>query len=69
MKNKPNIVTSFNDKDTKLSDRLFNSASDLKGFEPRGIGPVDNSDHVGGNYLASLRKSSMMLKLKLGILI
>ena len=51
-------VTSFNDKDTKLSDRLFNSASDLKGFEPRGIGPVDNSDHVGGNYLASLSLKS-----------
>lgn len=47
-------VTSFNNKDSKLSDRLFNSTSDLRGFEPRGVGPVDNSDHIGGNYLTSL---------------
>jgi outer membrane protein insertion porin family len=47
-------VTSFNNKDSKLSDRLFNSATDIRGFDLRGIGPVDNLDHVGGNYLASL---------------
>ena len=47
-------VTSFNNKDSKLSDRLFNSATDIRGFDSRGIGPVDNLDHVGGNYLVSL---------------
>ncbi|NKA17511.1 MAG: outer membrane protein assembly factor BamA, partial [Alphaproteobacteria bacterium] len=43
----------FNNKDIKLSDRIFASTSDLRGFEPRGIGPVDNKDHIGGNNLAT----------------
>ena len=42
------------DKDIKLSDRIFASTSNLKGFQSRGVGPVDGGDHVGGNYLATL---------------
>ena len=38
----------------KISDRLYTSTSDIKGFESRGIGPVDGGDHVGGNNLATL---------------
>lgn len=48
----------FDDKDVKLSDRIFASTSDLRGFEPRGVGPVDRSDHVGGNNLATLSLKS-----------
>jgi len=48
----------LNNKDIKLSDRLFASSSDLRGFQPRGVGPVDTSDHVGGNYLATLSLKS-----------
>ncbi len=51
-------VVGFNDKDVKLSDRLFASASDLRGFEQRGVGPVDSGDHVGGNNLATLSLKS-----------
>jgi len=51
-------VTAFDNKDVKLSDRLFASVSDLRGFEPRGVGPVDRSDHVGGNNLATLSLKS-----------
>jgi outer membrane protein insertion porin family len=51
-------VTAFNDKDVKLSDRLFSSSSDLRGFEQRGVGPVDSGDHVGGNNLATLSLKS-----------
>ena len=47
-------VTAFNDKDVKLSDRIFASSSDLRGFEQRGVGPVDSGDHIGGNNLATL---------------
>jgi len=47
-------VTAFNNKDVKLSDRLYAGNSDLRGFESRGIGPVDNGDHIGGNNLAIL---------------
>ena len=41
-------------KDIKLSDRSHGSVAVIRGFENRGIGPVDGGDHVGGNYLASL---------------
>jgi outer membrane protein insertion porin family len=30
----------------------------LRGFEPRGVGPVDTNDHVGGNNLATLSLKS-----------
>jgi outer membrane protein insertion porin family len=51
-------VTAFNDKDVKLSDRIFASSSDLRGFEQRGLGPVDSGDHIGGNNLATLSLKS-----------
>jgi outer membrane protein insertion porin family len=51
-------VTAFNDKDVKLSDRIFASSSDLRGFEQRGVGPVDSGDHIGGNNLAILSLKS-----------
>jgi len=46
------------DKNIKLSDRIFASSRDLKGFATRGVGPVDGGDHIGGNYLASLSLKS-----------
>jgi outer membrane protein insertion porin family len=51
-------VVAFNDKDVKLSDRIFASTSDIRGFEQRGLGPVDSGDHIGGNNLASLSLKS-----------
>jgi outer membrane protein insertion porin family len=51
-------VVAFNDKDVKLSDRIFVSSSDLRGFEQRGVGPVDSGDHIGGNNLATLSLKS-----------
>jgi len=51
-------VTALDNKDVKLSDRIFASTSDLRGFESRGVGPVDSGSHVGGNYLAVLNFKS-----------
>ena len=51
-------VTAFNDKDVKLSDRYFVTSNDLRGFEQRGVGPVDSGDHIGGNNLATLSLKS-----------
>ena len=51
-------VFAFDEKDVKLSDRIFANTSDLRGFEPRGVGPVDNNDHIGGNNLATLSLKS-----------
>ena len=41
------------DDDTKLSKRVNVSDKRLRGFERGKIGPVDNADHVGGNYAAA----------------
>ena len=51
-------VLAFDNKDAKVSDRLFSSSNDIRGFEPRGIGPVDSGDHIGGNNLATLSLKS-----------
>jgi outer membrane protein insertion porin family len=44
----------LDNKNIKLSDRSHSSVAVIRGFENRGIGPIDGGDHVGGNYLASL---------------
>ena len=51
-------VTAFDNKDVKLSDRIFATSSDLRGFESRAVGPIDSGSHVGGNYLAVLNLKS-----------
>jgi len=51
-------VIALDNKDAKLSDRIFASSSDLRGFESRGVGPIDSGSHVGGNYLAVLNLKS-----------
>jgi len=51
-------VIALDNKDVKLSDRIFASSSDLRGFESRGVGPIDSGSHVGGNYLAVLNLKS-----------
>ncbi|MEK0436377.1 MAG: outer membrane protein omp1, partial [Pseudomonadota bacterium] len=50
--------TAINNKDIKISDRLYSSSSDLRGFEPRGVGPVDTNEHIGGNNLLTLSLKS-----------
>ena len=50
--------TALNNKDIKISDRLYASQTDLRGFELRGTGPIDGGAHVGGNYLATLSLKS-----------
>ena len=51
-------VVAFDNKNVKLSDRIFATVSDIRGFESRGIGPVDSGDHIGGNNLATLSLKS-----------
>ena len=51
-------VTAFDNKDVKLSDRLYSTPGDLRGFEYRGVGPVDSGDHIGGNNLATISLKS-----------
>ena len=47
-------VNGLNDEDVRLSKRKSLSTSRLRGFEKGKVGPVDNEDHVGGNYAAAI---------------
>ena len=46
------------DKDVRVSKRANVPYSRLRGFERGKIGPVDNKDYVGGNYVSSMNLSS-----------
>jgi outer membrane protein insertion porin family len=47
-------IESINDEDVRVTDRLSLPRNKLKGFQAGRIGPVDNKDYVGGNYVASI---------------
>tara|TARA_A100001015_G_C15027704_1_gene731428 strand:+ start:325 stop:2556 length:2232 start_codon:yes stop_codon:yes gene_type:complete len=47
-------INSINEEDIRLSKRKSLSTYRLRGFEKNKIGPVDGTDHVGGNYAAAL---------------
>ena len=47
-------INGLNDDDVRLSKRKVLSTKRLRGFERNKIGPVDGSDHIGGNYAAAL---------------
>ena len=49
---------SLNDKDVKLSERLFIPSRSLRGFETGKVGPKDGNDYIGGNYLTTANFSS-----------
>ena len=40
--------------DVRISKRKILSTKRLRGFEKGKVGPVDGSDHIGGNYAAAL---------------
>ncbi len=46
-------VTGLSD-DVRISERVFLPRKRLRGFEQGKVGPVDSSDHIGGNYAAAL---------------
>ncbi len=43
------FVTGLNGNDTRAIDRFFPGADGFRGFAPRGIGPRDGEDALGGN--------------------
>ena len=51
-------INSITDDDVRVSKRLYAPSSRLRGFQKGGIGPIDGSDYVGGNYVATVNASS-----------
>ena len=47
-------IHGLNDEDVRVTDRITLPRNNLKGFQAGRVGPVDNTDYVGGNYAASL---------------
>ncbi len=53
-------VNTLSDKDVRVSKRLYVPSSKLRGFERGKIGPVDNNDFVGGNYVSAINLSTSL---------
>ena len=44
--------------DVRVSRRIYAPTSRLRGFESGKVGPVDGTDHIGGNYVVTFNTSS-----------
>jgi outer membrane protein insertion porin family len=53
-------ANSINDKNVKLSERLYIPANSLRGFEIGKVGPKDGEDYIGGNFMSSVNISSTL---------
>ena len=53
-------ANSLNNENVKLSDRLYLSASKLRGFESGKVGPKDGSNFIGGNFASSVNIASTL---------
>jgi len=53
-------VNSLNNKDVRVSKRLFIPERKLRGFEKGKVGPKDNNDFVGGNFSAIVNVSTTL---------
>ena len=49
--------------DVRINKRGVLSSKRLRGFEKNKIGPVDGTDHIGGNYAAALNFEANLPKL------
>ena len=51
-------ANSLGDDDVRISDRLYIPSKRLRGFERGKVGPLDNGDFVGGNYVTTVNLSA-----------
>ena len=56
-------VNGLGSDDVRLSKRKGLSSKRIRGFERNKIGPVDGSDHIGGNYAAAINFEANLLKI------
>ena len=53
-------IHSITGDDVRISERLYMPSGRLRGFERGKVGPVDNSDYVGGNYISAVNLSATL---------
>ena len=51
-------VNSLDNSDVRISKRNFVPYNRLRGFEKGRVGPIENDDHIGGNYVSTLNLST-----------
>ena len=56
-------INGLDNEDVRLSKRVKLSSKRLRGFEKNRVGPMDGSDHIGGNYAAALNFEANLPKL------
>ena len=56
-------VNTLNEEDVRISKRLYVKSSRLRGFEPGKIGPVENEDYIGGNYISTVNFNATLPEL------
>jgi len=53
-------VNTLNNKDVRISKRLYIPSHKLRGFESGKIGPIENNDYIGGNYVSAVNFSTTL---------
>jgi outer membrane protein insertion porin family len=56
-------VNTLSDEDVRISKRLYIPSRRLRGFESGKVGPVDNGDYVGGNYITAFNIATTLPQL------
>ncbi|MDA9084725.1 outer membrane protein assembly factor BamA [Candidatus Pelagibacter sp.] len=56
-------VNTLSNEDVRISKRLYIPGSKLRGFEAGKIGPVENSDFIGGNYSSAINFNATLPEL------
>ena len=51
-------VNTVDNSDVRISKRAYVPYNRLRGFEKGKVGPIDNNDYVGGNYVTTLNLST-----------
>ena len=51
-------ANSLGDNDVRVSERLYVPTQRLRGFQRGKVGPTDNGDFVGGNYVTAINMSA-----------
>ena len=51
-------INGFDGSDVRVSKRANVPYNRLRGFEKGKVGPVDNNDYIGGNYISTLNLST-----------
>ncbi|MDB9832042.1 outer membrane protein assembly factor BamA, partial [Candidatus Pelagibacter sp.] len=56
-------VNTLTNKDVRISKRLYMPSNKLRGFESGKIGPIQNGDYIGSNYISSVNFNATLPQL------